>query len=65
MDRHESRNTVLYVRVKKSNHKWVVGECRRLGFKSKSEYMDCLITLAQEGKKRQHARKARRISSGR
>ena len=52
MTKHESRDTVLFARVKKRNYQWVVAEMKRLKFKSKSEYMDILLELAQEGQRK-------------
>ena len=65
MQRKEPRDTVLWTRVKKRNFAWVENEMERLGFKSKSEYIDTLLDLAQEGQKaRQDDRKPRTVPRG-
>jgi hypothetical protein len=43
MHKREPRDTILYARIKQRNETFIEEEMKRLGYKSKSEFMDDLF----------------------
>lgn len=46
--RKESRKAILYARVRPSSLAWVHGQMKKLGHKSKSEFIDKCLLLLQD-----------------